>query len=100
MTDVERNGARSGPIPTDSVRWVLDEWLSDVDGADPLRVVIARRLADELDTAELAPYVVPRLAASLLAVVDNIAAAGETARPTRPAGGSRPDLHRMLQDVR
>jgi hypothetical protein len=63
-------------------------------------VVIARRLADELDTAELAPYVVPRLAASLLAVVADIeSAASDTSRPTRPTGGSRPDLHRLLRDV-
>jgi hypothetical protein len=80
----------------------LDEWLSDVDGADPLRVAIARRLADELDSPGLAPYVLARIVTALLDVVDNIvvAAGGETARPTRLADASRPDVHRLLRDVR
>ena len=102
MTDVERNRARSGPISSDSVRWVLDEWLSDVDEVDPLRVAVARRLADELDTPDLPAYVLARIVTALLDVVDNIVvgAGGETARPTRLAGGSRPDVHRLLRDVR
>jgi hypothetical protein len=69
IAETDRNGARSGPIPSNSIRRVLDEWLTDIERAHPVRVVIARRLADELDTAQLAPYVVPRLAASLLAVM-------------------------------
>lgn len=101
MTDVERNGARSGPIPSDSVRRVLDEWLSDVDEVDPLRVAVARRLADELDTPELPAYVLARIVTALLDVVDNIVAGAErTETAARPARGSRPDLHRLLQDVR
>ena len=66
------NGARSTRIESESVRGVLDSYLDAIpEGVDAVRVVIARRLADELDSDPRA-YVVVRLAGALANVVDEI----------------------------
>lgn len=96
IREVERNGGRSRQIEPDSVRGVLDSWLTeDLEGADRVRVVIARRLAAELDNPDLPAYVVPRITGALVAVVAQIDAGHTVVR----VGASRSELHRLLKDV-
>ena len=88
------NGAHSTRIESDSVRGVLDSYLDAIpEGVDAVRVVIARRLADELD-ADPPAYVVVRLAGALASVVDDI----EDER-ARSSEDGKVDIRELLRPV-
>lgn len=98
MDEDRSNGAKSRPIVADGVGGVLADWLSDgLEGSDAVRGAVAKRLARELDDPALPPYVVAKLASTLVAVVAAIDAKREIIQPGMKP--SRAQLSRLLDLV-